>query len=305
MRLPAGITFIQRGWINSNHVLIDAEGGPVLVDTGHGAYVEETMAALRRAGADPAAIGLIVNTHCHWDHIGANAALKAVSGAATATSAATAKIFADNDRASLWVDYFAADPVLISVDMTWQDGDVVQLGAYAFEVISTPGHAPDSIALFQPAHRLLISADALHENDCGILNTAVHGDTILAEAQATVERLQACEARIALPGHGRIITDVAANLEMLAGRLASFKIYPEKMARHLVRRVTMTLVLMKQPVARETLVAFGLTRPWPFDYAAKAGFSDPEKMLHQILDSFIQRGLIREQQGQLTSLVPR
>jgi len=304
MKLPPHIHFLQRGWINSNTILITGGDGPVVVDTGHPEDVAETVPLLEQA-VTLADIRLIVNTHCHWDHVGANGALRALSGAQTAVSTATAHIFATNDRRAMWLDYFGADCEPIAVDVIWQDGDVVELGAYSFTVIATPGHAPDSIALYQPDSQLLISADALHEGDCGILNTAVHGERILDQAMATVDRLQQVDIALALPGHGGVITDVPGSLDKLAQRLADFKNYPEKMAIHLLRRVTMTSVLLAQPVTRQQFIADALTRPWPHDYAPRAGFSDPKELLNQLLDDFISRGLIREQDTYLTSLVPR
>ena len=41
--LPPNIHFIQRGWFNSNHILIRGDEGVVLVDTGHRQDVAETL----------------------------------------------------------------------------------------------------------------------------------------------------------------------------------------------------------------------------------------------------------------------
>ncbi|GIK55026.1 MAG: MBL fold metallo-hydrolase [Chloroflexi bacterium] len=304
MSLPSHFYFLQRGWINSNTIVITDGAGPVVVDTGHPSSAAGTARLIGQI-VDLAEIRLIVNTHCHWDHIGGNGALRQLSGAHTAVSAVTAHILTTHDRRLMWLDYSAADYEPVAVDITWQDGDMVALGAYRFEVMATPGHVPDSIALYQPETRLLISADALHDRDCGILNTALHGDHILDEAIATVEKLQQYDVALVLPGHGDMITDPVASLHALARRLAEFKIYPEKMALHLLRRVTMTAVLLAQPISRQQLIEEALARPWPHDYAARANCPDPEQLLHQLLDDFIHRGLAREQDGRLTSLVPR
>lgn len=304
MNLPPHIHFIQRGWINSNAVLITGGDAPVLVDTGHPLDVDDTLRQVA-AHTDPASIGLIVNTHCHWDHLGANNALRRLSDARTAASAATAAILARHDRRAMWLDYFGVDMPPVTVDITWQDGDVVRLGPYAFEVIATPGHAPDGIALFQPETGLLIAADALHDGDCGILNTAVHGDQVLDQAIATVARLQAVPITLAFPGHGGPIGDPAASLAALARRLAGFRARPEKMAMHLLRRVTMTTILLEQPISRNRFMAGALARPWPHDYAPRAGFADPEELLHHLLDDFICRQLITENETILTSAIPR
>lgn len=64
MLLPFHIHFLQRGWINSNTVLITGGAGPVVVDTGHPSNAAETVQLIGQS-VDLAAIRLIVNTHCH------------------------------------------------------------------------------------------------------------------------------------------------------------------------------------------------------------------------------------------------
>jgi glyoxylase-like metal-dependent hydrolase (beta-lactamase superfamily II) len=302
-QLPPHITFIQRGWVHSNSILITGGNGPVIIDTGHHKDVPSTLAHIS-THLNPADITLIVNTHCHWDHVGGNLALHELSGAPTAVSTATAHILNSHDRHQLWLDYFAADTPPVPAHICWEPGQTVQLGPYSFEIIAAPGHSPDSIVLYQPQTRLLISADALHLNDCGILNPIIHGENVLDAAIATVQTLQQRDIAIALPGHGPAITDVPASLHALAQKLARFQADPRQMALHLLRRVVMVSLMHHQPISRATFIHHTLAQPWPHDYAPRAGFSSPEAMLHHLLDDFKQRQLISEQNGRLTSHIP-
>jgi glyoxylase-like metal-dependent hydrolase (beta-lactamase superfamily II) len=43
------------------------------------------------------------------------------------------------------------------------DGDVVDLGDRAFEVLHLPGHSPDSIGLYDHESRTLFSGDAVYD----------------------------------------------------------------------------------------------------------------------------------------------
>jgi glyoxylase-like metal-dependent hydrolase (beta-lactamase superfamily II) len=303
--LPPNIHFIQRGWFNSNHILMTGEAGVVLVDTGHRQDVAETLRLIVAAGVDPASIRLIVNTHCHWDHCGGNETIRVLSGAKVIMSEKTADLFHTNDRRAMWLDYFGAEMAMLTADFTLRDGDEIELAGLPFQVLAAPGHAPDAVALFQLEQRLLICADALLENgDCGILNTAVHGPHILDEAIATLEKFAQLDAAIALPGHGNIITDVPGSIALLQRRLASFQEEPARMAWHLLRRVFMTYLMMVQPICRHDLIAHALQAPWLQDYAPQCSL-DPEPLAQQILDEFIQRHLAREEEGMLVSLVPR
>ncbi|MBP8001970.1 MAG: MBL fold metallo-hydrolase [Chloroflexi bacterium] len=301
--LPPSIRFLQRGWHNANHVLLLDGEGPVLVDTGGDEDGAVLLAMMKDEGVDAAALSLIVNTHSHWDHSGGNRTLKTFSGAPLAASALSAAWFAHQERRLTWLDYFAVPFEFVPADIIWQDGDVVQLGEFPWQVIAIPGHAPDAIALYQPEHKLLISADALHLNDCGIINVAVHGWEALDAAATTTHRLQQLDIALALPGHGPLITDAAASLERIATLLAQFRADPEKLYRHLVRRVFIATVLARQPVSRSALLKWMLALPWTTDYLPTSGYPDAAAQLHDLLSTFIRQGVIVEEDGLLICTV--
>ncbi|PBQ32246.1 MBL fold hydrolase [Sphingobacteriaceae bacterium] len=48
-----------------------------------------------------------------------------------------------------------------------KEGDVVQLGNYAFECIFTPGHSPGSISFYNKENKLLIGGDVLFRGSIG------------------------------------------------------------------------------------------------------------------------------------------
>ncbi|HRP28931.1 MAG TPA: MBL fold metallo-hydrolase, partial [Burkholderiaceae bacterium] len=78
-----GVTFLERGWLSSNNVLLHgAPGeGATLVDTGHCLHAAQTL-ALVRAALGGERLARIVNTHLHSDHCGGNALLAREFGAA-------------------------------------------------------------------------------------------------------------------------------------------------------------------------------------------------------------------------------
>ena len=61
--LPAEFTFIQRGWLNCNSILIQGDGLPALVDSGHLFYQDETLSLINQAGVEPETISQIATNH--------------------------------------------------------------------------------------------------------------------------------------------------------------------------------------------------------------------------------------------------
>ena len=75
--LPRQIHVFVRDWLSSNNVLLKSGDGDVVIDSGYVAHAPLTLALL----ATPQALGAgslakLVNTHCHSDHMGGNAAIK-------------------------------------------------------------------------------------------------------------------------------------------------------------------------------------------------------------------------------------
>lgn len=304
--LPSEFTFIERGWFNSNQIVLHGRAGPVLIDSGHLLCVDETLAKLNAHGVDPASLVKIVTTHGHADHHGANARLKALSGAPIAMGPTTAVWFAENNGRQLWMDHLGQEMALVPADEIIEPGTTITLADMPFQVLSAPGHAPDSLAFYQPDTRVLIAADALWEGDVGVLNTAVHGWGVVDDALHTLEKFAQLDIAIAIPGHGGLITNVAENIARVQARIATFKENPAALANHIVRRFLMFVILRYQPVARVDLINLALTGPWLSDYAPLCSHHSPTHLLNALLDNFLERGLlVTDKKGLLMGTIPK
>lgn len=304
--LPPEFRFIERGWFNGNNILLLGDKGPVIVDTGHLLYVEETLALIRAAGVEPADLQQIVITHGHADHHGGNRRLKELSGATIGMGPITAGWFADQRHLLLWSDHLGQEMDIVPADVVYEPETEITLAGMPFQVVAIPGHAPDAVAYFQPDSKVVICADAMWpDGDLGVLNTAVHGPNVLEGAELAVQRLKALPAEIALPGHGGIITDVAENLAAVEAKLARFRAEPVQMVKHIVRRFSMFCILRFQPLEREALVQIAIQGPWLRDYTQlwQPDWS-AEQMFNYVLDQFIERGLVYEEAGVLKCRVP-
>ena len=298
------IRFIQRGWVSSNSILI-AGDRPAIIDTGHYMLANQLPPLIKAEGVDPATLTKIVNTHCHWDHHTGNAALKQLCHAPVYMGELTARWMRERNSHETWMSYFGVTPVFSDPDHTIAAGDVLEIGGFDWDVIALPGHAPDLLGFYQPQERVLVCADAMLPNgDMGVLNVMVHGWEALDQAEASLEKMLNMDIRVALPGHGPIITFAESNLLALRQRLIRFRDDPQRLVRHFTRRITMAFLLETEPLTYEAAVQAALSFPWIVDYEPLFGVS-AEKMLTKTIDELIQGRALKIVDGKLISRVRR
>jgi len=78
------------------------------------------------------------------------------------------------------------------------EGDVIDLGDRAFEVLHLPGHSPGSIGLYDAKSRLLFSGDAVYD---GPLLDELDGSDV-EHYVATMTRLMGLDVEVVHGGHG-------------------------------------------------------------------------------------------------------
>jgi glyoxylase-like metal-dependent hydrolase (beta-lactamase superfamily II) len=88
----------------------------------------------------------IVNTHGHFDHVGANKSLKESTGATLYIHESDAPMLEQlSASAAAWGMRAEDSP---KPDGYLQDGDTLTVGTITFSVLHTPGHSPGGISLF-------------------------------------------------------------------------------------------------------------------------------------------------------------
>lgn len=128
---------------NYGYLVHDAASGEtVCIDTPD---AEVYLAEAARRGWT---ITQVWNTHWHRDHAGGNAAIKAATGCTISAPA--------GDAARIE-----------AVDRTVDQGDTLQLGAFAVDVIAVGGHTLGHVAYHLPEAGLVFVGDALFALGCG------------------------------------------------------------------------------------------------------------------------------------------
>jgi len=127
-----------------------------------GGDVERILSALQK---DHLKLSVIINTHGHFDHIGANKALKQATGAQLMIHKLDAPMLAHaSQAAAAWGLRADESP---SPDRLLNDGDTIDCGNLRFEVIHTPGHSPGGSCFYIPEEKALFVGDTLFAGSIG------------------------------------------------------------------------------------------------------------------------------------------
>jgi glyoxylase-like metal-dependent hydrolase (beta-lactamase superfamily II) len=117
---------------------------------------------------------VVVNSHTHYDHVGGNHQFRRIYGTSTEYTRRSARGRPHEEVAEFvsdgWIwkptpagfsrDTYHGEPFEIS--KTLEEGEVIDLGGRKLEVLLTPGHAPDSLCLFDRENRLLFTGDTFY-----------------------------------------------------------------------------------------------------------------------------------------------
>lgn len=196
----------------------------VLVDTGCG--IGDLRPLVERLTAKPV---LVVNTHTHLDHLGANHQFSDVAMfdhpttrqiAESGVPAATYRfeILHEGLVRGAWPVGF--EPVTatlrpFAVTRWLRDGDQIDIGGSQLEVLFTPGEAVDNICLLDRSRRILCSSDILLLG--GVWSHLPGGD--VGDLAASYERLMQHYGDFdhIMPSHGQPRLGKELLIEMRAG----------------------------------------------------------------------------------------
>ncbi len=200
---PIVLMLAGRGF-DSNIMVLDGER-PVVVDTGTGNsadyYVERIQTAL-----DGRPVDSIVLTHRHFDHTGGAARMaRELDAPVKIHEAGVGSVTSgDGQSSGAWLFGATFEPVEAS---PLKEGDVIDVGPWRYEVLHTPGHSPDAIALWHPESRTLIPGDTVYA-DGGIGRWDLQGGDY-DQLVASLQRLADLDAETMYPGHGPSVLDGA------------------------------------------------------------------------------------------------
>jgi glyoxylase-like metal-dependent hydrolase (beta-lactamase superfamily II) len=146
---------------------------------------------------------LLLNTHCHLDHIFGNRYVHRTWGLQLHLHPAE-KIVLDHGPQSgqawgLPFDNYDGELIYVS------EGEKVALGNDEFDVLLTPGHSPGSICFYNKAQQFLIGGDVLFKGSIGRTDLP-GGDFATLEKSIKTQLYPLPDEVVVYPGHGEPTT---------------------------------------------------------------------------------------------------
>jgi glyoxylase-like metal-dependent hydrolase (beta-lactamase superfamily II) len=177
------------GPVQENAWLVSNDGRGVLVDPG------EEAERLQREIAEVELEAILI-THCHFDHVGAVAAMARHTGAPVYCPAGEVKILENINDYVRWPGFGPFEPY--SPEHAVNGGDTLELAGLTFDVISTPGHSPDHVTY--ATGNAILSGDVLFQGSVGRTDLPGSDHATLMRSIATLLDTLPDETHV-LPGH--------------------------------------------------------------------------------------------------------
>jgi len=202
----------EQGVLDCNTYVVKGSPG-VIIDPGNPDFLPSRVEGMRQDGIDPSGIGVIVNTHLHMDHCGANEAFKKLSGARIALHPVQKEnyrlVVVDGAR------LFGMEPVEFAGDYLLDTGHL-SAGGIDLELILSPGHSPDCVCFYDRAAKVLFCGDVLFEMNTGRVDLPGGDGEALKKS---IERLSLLDVEYLLPGHMGVVAGagkVRENFDFIA-----------------------------------------------------------------------------------------
>ena len=194
--------FLERipvGPLNVNcYIVGECEGGEaVIIDPGGNSEI-----ILNTVSKYNLKIKYIINTHCHFDHVGAIMEVRDNTGASFLIHEDGNKMLSSaKHSAKMFMNIDIEDPP--PADSYLGDGDIINFGTLKFQIIHTPGHSPDGICLLSAES--IFTGDTLFSRAIGRTDLPWSNYDVLIES-ITSKLLPLNDDLQVYPGHGKSTT---------------------------------------------------------------------------------------------------
>lgn len=182
------------GALETNCILVYCEETRECAVVDPGAEGDRIFALISEKGFKPV---VILNTHGHIDHIGANRDMKERFNIPLRIHSLDSPMLGEVQQSEL--SFFLQATTSPLADSFFEEGDKIEIGKSSLDVIHTPGHSPGSVSFIGDG--FLLSGDTLFCQ--GVGRTDLPGgnwEEMVNSVRTKIFTLP--EEMVVLPGHG-------------------------------------------------------------------------------------------------------
>lgn len=194
------VNWVEGSGFDSNIFLI-RDDLSLLIDAGTGLNFDQVKKEIEGAGIKLEELDILVNTHCHYDHVGGDPDFLEISDCKLMTSEPTAKILGSGDEGTTLAKNFGGELKPLEVSKTLQENDQIKLGETTLQVLFTPGHTEGGISLYEPHEKVLFSGDTVFSMGIGRMDLPTSDSK---EMKNSLQKLAKLDVNKLYPGHGPI-----------------------------------------------------------------------------------------------------
>jgi hydroxyacylglutathione hydrolase len=206
-----------------NIYLIDGGTEYALIDVGFLDELSDVLELIRQMNFSLSACKMIVATHADVDHTQGLARAQEILKCKVAAHPKSVEPLREGDEIMTYARIDAQNIRIpmprCKVDVTIDEGDVLEVGDKRLEVWSTPGHTAGQLA-FRMGDLLFSGDNIFRDGSVGVID-AHHGSN-LADFIASLKRIRASDSKYLLPSHGPIFRKDDALIGATIARLESY-----------------------------------------------------------------------------------
>jgi len=156
--------FTFNDFYENTYILYDKTGECAIIDPGCNTYEEKSKLKNFIAEKSLSPV-LLLNTHCHIDHILGNRFISDTYQLALGSHEGEMPVLASGATvAMMYGIYYEPSP---DISIFYKEGDLITFGETTLEVLFTPGHSPASISFYNRENKIIFGGDVLFEGSIG------------------------------------------------------------------------------------------------------------------------------------------
>lgn len=191
-------TFVFNAFQENTYLLSDETGECIIIDPGCYAINEQSIMS-KYIEENNLKCTLLVNTHCHIDHILGNAYVAAQYNPQIAAHSKDLFLLSEANRQAQIYGFKVEQPPTPTILL--DENSIIKFGKSVLKVLHIPGHSPGSIALYSAGDNFVIVGDVLFKGSIGRTDLA-EGDYDKIMESIFTKLMTLPPDTIVLPGHG-------------------------------------------------------------------------------------------------------